>query len=163
MSPSEGEIYYDNTSYKEIDIRSLQKKIGYVPQDIYLMDDTIKENLSFGEKISDENEFNRLINICELENFIKNQPNGLSTVIGEKSSKISGGQSQRIGIARALIKKPLILIFDEATSALDIETTEKIMSNIFKLKKSMTIIIFHDPKVLGLCRKVIDLDNQKKN
>ena len=70
---------------------------------------------------------------------------------------------KRIGIARALIKKPLILIFDEATSALDIETTEKIMSNIFKLKKSMTIIIIsHDPKVLGLCKEVIDLDNQNK-
>lgn len=101
----------------------------------------------------------KIISICELDKFISNLPKGINTVVGEKSSKISGGQTQRIGIARALYKDPSILILDEATNALDKKTAEKIIQNIKNAKDLMTIIIItHDKNILDMCDNKIDLN-----
>ena len=103
-----------------------------MPQSIFLIDGNILENIAFGEDYADINfeKVDKCIKIAMLENFIINQPDGVYSKLGERGVKISGGQRQRIGIARALYKNALLLVFDEATSALDYETEKQIMSNI---------------------------------
>jgi ABC-type bacteriocin/lantibiotic exporter with double-glycine peptidase domain len=159
LKPSEGKIKYDDISTDEMNTQSLRNKIGYVPQNIYLLDESINENILFGNKKNDGEKMQKIISICELDKFISNLPKGINTVVGEKSSKISGGQTQRIGIARALYKDPSILILDEATNALDKKTAEKIIQNIKKAKDLMTIIIItHDKNILDMCDNKIDLN-----
>ena len=162
LNPSSGSIKFDNNSTEEINIKSLHKKIGYVPQNIYLLDESILKNILFGDEKIDDEKINKILKICELENFVKELPLGLETVIGEKSSKISGGQTQRIGIARALYKNPSILILDEATNALDIKTSQKIMSNLKKLNETLTIVVIsHDEKIQNICDTTIDINSFK--
>lgn len=158
ISPSKGEIIIDDIPYKDLNIESIQKVIGYVPQNIYLMDTSIKENISFGKGFYNEEELNETIKAANLQNFIKQLPSGLKTIIGEKGNKISGGQAQRIGLARALIKKPSILVLDEATSALDSESEKLILKTLQKLKGQVTIILIsHSEKPLTICDEIIDL------
>ena len=132
---------------KEIDksnFRSWQNIIGYVPQNIYLNDDTIRSNIGFGverDLIIEEN-IEQSSKIAEIYDFIKKDfPEGFDTMVGERGVRLSGGQRQRLGIARALYSKPEILIFDEATSALDNITERKIMSNLSQFYKKKTIIV----------------------
>ena len=157
--PSGGTILIDNINYKEIKMKSLHKLISYVPQNIYLMDDSIKNNILFGTEGYTEEDLNQAIVKSNLDQFIQNSSNGLETIIGEKSNKISGGQSQRIGIARALIKKPSILILDESTNSLDSRTENQIFESIKKLQNELTIILIsHSNNSLEICDKIIDLD-----
>ena len=133
--PQKGTISIDNLAYEDINMASLHKIISYVPQNIYLMDSSIKENILFGSNKYSSAELENAIKKSNLDEFINQLPDGIDTIIGEKSSKISGGQSQRIGIARALIKKPSILILDESTNSLDKNTEDLILQSISKLKK----------------------------
>lgn len=158
ISPSKGEIEIDGTNYKDINIKSIHNLFGYVPQNIYLMDSSIKENILFGLKDYSQTYLNDVVRNADLTKFLKELPSGIDTRIGEKSSKISGGQSQRIGISRALMKKPKILILDEATNSLDKFTENKILEIIKSLKKELTIImISHNNDSLKICDRVIDL------
>jgi ABC-type bacteriocin/lantibiotic exporter with double-glycine peptidase domain len=160
--PSSGEIKIDDQIVTERNIRKWQKKIGYVPQSIYLTDDTIRNNIAFGlplEEIND-NLLSDAIKDAQLTEFISNIELGLDTIIGEKGVRISGGQRQRIGIARALYKKPEILILDEATSALDNSTEEDFMKAVDLLKGERTIIIVaHRLSTLKNCDKIYSLSN----
>ena len=125
------------------DMTGWYELIGYIPQSIFLMDDTIKSNVAFGREISeidDEQVWNALKDAA-LDEFVKELPNGIDTVVGERGMRLSGGQRQRIGIARALYRKPQIIIFDEATSALDNETESEIMESINKFRGQKTMII----------------------
>ena len=162
ISPSEGSILIDEHNFKDTNIKSIQNLIGYVPQNIYLMDASIRDNISF---FSDEISMKSIedsLDKANLSKFINQSKDGLSTKIGEKNNKISGGQAQRIGIARALAKKPEILILDEATNALDTFTENEILKGVSKLKGELTIImISHDQNSLRICDKIIDLDNLK--
>ena len=125
------------------------------------MDSSIKDNICFGSNKFTQNDLNDSIKKSNLEKFISELPNGIETIIGEKSSKISGGQAQRIGIARALIKKPSILILDEATNSLDFETEKLILDTLESLKGQLTIIfISHTDNTFRICDKVIDLNKQ---
>jgi len=120
-----------------------QSNIGYVPQNIYLTDDTLRNNIAFGlhnEEI-DEEKINIAIQHAQLKDFVNSQSAGLDTVVGEKGARLSGGQIQRIGIARALYREPSVLILDEATSALDNLTEKSIMDTVMRLKGQKTIII----------------------
>jgi ATP-binding cassette, subfamily B, bacterial PglK len=124
-------------------IRGWQNIIGYVPQSVYLTDDTLKRNIAFGiedENINEES-IKRAIELSQLKDFSEGLSDGLDTIIGERGVKLSGGQKQRIGIARALYHRPKILALDEATSALDQETEEKIINEIFSNHADKTIII----------------------
>jgi len=156
-----GEILIDSISFNSVK-KNWQKEIGYVPQSIFLLDDTIKKNIAFGinENDIDYNRVNQAIKLAELEDFVNNQPNGIESNVGERGVKLSGGQRQRIGIARALYNNPEILILDEATSALDNETEKNIMSSIYKLKGGKTIIIIaHRLSTLSNCDFVYKIIN----
>ena len=132
----------DRNSLEE-NILIWQKNIGYVPQSVYLLDDTLENNICFGlnENEIDISKLNNCIKKSQLENFINQLPHGLKTRVGERGAMLSGGQIQRIGLARALYHNPDILILDEATSSLDIDTENKIVESVLKLRDNLTIII----------------------
>ena len=140
LQPQKGSIYMD-----DVDIYSMKKTwariVGYVPQSVFLLAGTIKENVAFGkEYLSDEDTWDAL-DKAQLGEFVRNLPDGLNSQVGERGVKLSGGQRQRIAIARALANKPEILVLDEATSALDNETETAIMESIDALHGQMTMII----------------------
>jgi len=162
IQPFEGKIRVDGEEIHK-NIFNWQKQIGYVPQDIYLSDDSIKKNIAFGlpdEKI-DDILVQKAIQNVKLDEFINGLKNGLNTKIGEFGDKISGGQRQRIAIARALYNDPQVLIFDEFTNSLDLETEKEIMKqvNSFKGKKTI-IIIAHRISTLENCDNVFKLDRE---
>lgn len=139
------------------------KHVGYIPQTIFMLDATIRENIIFGNDV--ENDEVRLWNALEdaqLADFVRSLPDGLETAIGERGVRLSGGQRQRIGIARALYRNPDVLIFDEATSALDNDTEEAIMEAINALhgKKTM-IIIAHRLSTIRECDSVFQVEDGK--
>jgi len=140
--PSKGTVNVDGLDIHS-NLRAWQNNIGYVPQNIYLSDDSIKNNIAYGVNINeiDEGKVKKAVKIAQLNEFIKSSENNIETFVGENGINLSGGQRQRIGIARALYNDPEIIIFDEATSALDVDTEKKIMDIIFELKNKKTIII----------------------
>jgi len=153
-------ISCDNVSILE-NLNLWQKNIGYVAQDTFLIDDSIKRNIAFGHvdsKIDNRKVLNS-IEKAQLSNFIKTLPNDLETVVGEKGVEISGGQKQRLGIARALYNDPGVLIFDESTSSLDEATERKFLQSINKIKNDKTVIfVTHRKSVLNDCDKIFCLD-----
>ena len=159
LKPSAGAIYIDGVDIYE-DIKSWQSLIGYVQQDIYLLDDSIRSNIAFGE-LADEIDANRIndaIAEAQLDEFVASLPEGIDTHLGERGVRLSGGQKQRIGIARALYRNTPILVFDEATSALDNETETEIVSAIKKFKGvRTTIVIAHRLSTIEHCDRVIEL------
>ena len=136
------------------------KNISHVPQDIYLADNNIAENIAFGtpfEKI-DNKKLDKAIKASNLTDLCKNSNQAFKVKVGERGIKLSGGQRQRIGIARAIYKGGEILVLDEATSALDVKTEKKIMETIDNLSSSLTILIItHRLSTLSSCDKVIDI------
>lgn len=117
--------------------------MGYVPQSIYLLDDTIRRNIALGieDKDIDEAALSQAIRLAQLGRFIDRQPQGLDTVVGEGGLRISGGERQRIGIARALYHDPAILILDEATSALDNTTERAVIAAVDGMKGDRTVVM----------------------
>lgn len=134
--------------------------VGYIPQSIYLMDDTIRNNVAFGvpeEEISDEKLWQAL-HAAQIDDFVRSLPDGLDSEIGDRGVRISGGQRQRLGIARALYNEPEVLVFDEATSALDNDTEKALMDAINGFKGSRTmIIIAHRLNTIANCDVVYEV------
>lgn len=163
LVPSRGEIKVDGISIRKC-LKTWQGKIGYVPQQNFLTDASIASNIAFGlpmEKINQQ-KLSQAIKKAELESFIDSLPQGVETTVGERGLQISGGQMQRIGIARALYNDPEVLIFDEATSALDEKTEKNVLSAIRELKKSKTIIVItHRKNALYDCDRVFHIENGK--
>lgn len=140
------------------------KKISYVPQNTFLLDASIKENIAFAKKNYqfDKKKIDDLLKMVQLKKFVGNLPNKINTEVGERGSKISEGQKQRIGIARALYKDPEILILDEITSSLDVKTEKKIMADINKMKGKKTILfVSHKKNILDKCDKIIEVKDGK--
>jgi len=160
---NKGEILVDGNNIQN-NIKSWQNLIGCVPQEVFILDDTLKKNIAFGlseEKIS-ENNIERTLKFSNLLKFSNSLENGVNTMIGEKGSRISGGQKQRIGIARAIYSNPEILIFDESTNSLDVETENKIIEEINQLKKDKTLIIVsHNKEIFNKCDHVFKIHNKK--
>ena len=165
LEPQKGSIRVDGIKLSQSNIKSWQKLIGYVPQSIFLADDSIAKNIALGCK-EYEIDYERIEFVAKLANlheFIEEDLiSGYSTKVGEAGVKLSGGQRQRIGIARALYRGPKILIFDEATSSLDNLTEQTVMNSINKLKNTMTIImVAHRLSTIKECDKIYHLENGK--
>jgi ABC-type multidrug transport system fused ATPase/permease subunit len=144
LEPQTGTLCIDGRVVNASNRRQWQKSIGYVPQHIYLADDSVSANIAFGLKpeIVDQEAVERAAKIANLHDFvIQNMPQGYGTMVGERGVRLSGGQRQRIGIARALYHNPSVLILDEATSALDNLTEQAVMDAVQNLSHSITIII----------------------
>ncbi len=135
-----GEIRFDDTDIKDLQIESLRNKIGLVSQDIFLFEGTVFENISYGNLDATDEDVWEAARLSESDKFINLLPNKENTIVGERGQKLSGGQRQRISIARAILKNPEILILDEATSAVDNETEAAIQRSINTLKKGRTVI-----------------------
>lgn len=162
LKPTSGTITMDGKDIRD-NIFSWRNKFGYVTQSTYLIDDTIKNNIILGDfKNDDASQFENSIKLSQLENFINKQPDGIQTNVGERGAMLSGGQIQRIGIARAIYHKSEILIFDESTNSLDVDIEQKIIDEVHNLKKFKTIImISHKMSVLKICDKIYELKNKK--
>lgn len=144
--PQQGNIYYNGNAGNEIDFDQLRKRIGFVTQDTQLFSGTIKENLLFVNPAATDEDCLEVLNKAACQNLLARAANGLETIIGEGGVKVSGGEKQRLSIARALLRKPDILVFDEATSALDSLTEEEIsrtIRSISQAKDLITILIAH--------------------
>ena len=158
---NEGQLLLDNNSIDSINIESLRSKIGLVNQEIFLFDGTIKENICYPNVDIDEKLLMEVSKNSQCSEFINKLPDGFETLIGERGQKLSVGQKQRIGIARALYKKPDILIFDEATSAVDNETEHLIQKALKEIAKNCTtIVIAHRLSTIKNSNKIIVIGNQ---
>lgn len=163
FEPQEGTITVDGRSIFEEETK-WHKLVGYVPQSVFLIDDTVKNNILFGisEEDADEERLNRAVDQAQMRKFVENLPNGLDTILGERGVKISGGQRQRIAIARALYYNPEILVLDEATSALDNETEAAVIEAINALQGEKTLIIVaHRLSTIANCDKVYRVEKGK--
>ena len=162
INPDKGEIVIDGEfKINKDNIHFMQDKIGFVPQSIFLSDASIKENIAFGESISeiDESKIEKSLILANLDEFITTLPDGLDTQVGQNGMQLSGGQRQRIGIARALYRESEILIFDEATSSLDNVTEALVMDAINNFAKTKTIIIVaHRLSTVQKCDKLYLID-----
>ncbi|MFN7160454.1 MAG: ABC transporter ATP-binding protein [Candidatus Gracilibacteria bacterium] len=160
-----GHIAFDNIDIRDLPLTFLRKHIGIVPQDVRLFDGSLKENLLYGvsnSKEVSEKELEKIIKMACIDKFLERLPNGLESQIGENGIRLSGGEKQRVGIARALLKDPTILIFDEATSSLDSENEKLIQKAIKDVSKGRTtIIIAHRLSTIIHADKIVVLDKGK--
>lgn len=160
LKPHKGYIVVDG----KYPVNSYQwhHKIGYVPQSIYLIDDTIEKNITFDDKDIDPDRLRAVIDAAQLRQFIEALPDGTKTIVGERGIRLSGGERQRIAIARALYHNPEVLIFDEATSALDNETEARLMATIDIISQERTVImIAHRLTTLKNCDRIVVMDKGK--
>jgi ABC-type multidrug transport system fused ATPase/permease subunit len=162
--PTAGEILIDGRLLTPALVPSWQSSIGYVPQDIFLIDDTIARNIAFG---CQDNEIDRTLlrEACvtaQLLDFIEAElPRGFDTNVGERGIRLSGGQRQRIGLARALYHRPSLLILDEATSALDMATEAKLLQALRSLTGKLTMVVAaHRVSAVANCDQLVDLGTE---
>jgi len=163
LEPQKGGVYIDNKNIKN-ELSLWQKQIGYIPQDIYLLDDTIKKNITFGLKDDeiDEKLLLKSLEIAQLKDFVDTLPDSINTLVGNRGLKLSGGERQRIGIARAMYNMPKIIVFDEATSSLDIENENKILDEIYENRNDKTLIIIsHRNNTVKYCDLIYVLEDGK--
>jgi ABC-type multidrug transport system fused ATPase/permease subunit len=161
LEPSTGRVTVDGVDIAT-NIRGWQDQVGYVPQAIFLCDDTLRRNVAFGvpDARIDDGAVRRALRAAQLEDFVAQLPQGLETTVGERGVKLSGGQRQRIGIARALYHDPQVLVLDEATSALDMETEKGVMEAVNALHGAKTLIIIaHRLTTVANCDLLYRLEN----
>lgn len=161
LKPQQGNIKMDGMDVYAMPMQ-WAKIVGYVPQSVFLLDDTVRNNIAFGipeTEVQDDMIWDALER-AQLKEFIKRLPEGLETIVGERGIKFSGGQRQRIAIARALYNKPEILILDEATAALDNETETAVMESIEALQGQITmIIVAHRLTTIRNCDRIYEIKN----
>ncbi len=160
--PRKGRILIDQQNIQNVTLNSLHQNIGVVPQDTVLFNDSIKYNIQYGNQKADLKKIQSATKVACIDDFIDSLPNGYNTLVGERGLKLSGGEKQRIGIARTILKDAPILLLDEATSSLDYTTEKKILSNLKKEKRNSTmIIISHRLSAITDVDKIIVLNNGK--
>ena len=139
--PQQGDIYIDKQKISDVTLNSLHQNIGVVPQDTVLFNDTILYNLKYGNQNANFDQIQSAAKSACIDDFINSLPDGYNTVVGERGLKLSGGEKQRIGIARTILKDASIMLLDESTSSLDYTTEKKILANLKKDKKNSTMIV----------------------
>jgi ATP-binding cassette, subfamily B, bacterial PglK len=155
---NKGKFIIDNSVINNSNVKDWRTKIGYIPQEVYLFDGTVADNVVLGRKY-DENKIKSALKKSKIYDYLI-LSKGINTMVGENGSLLSGGQKQRIAIARALYGNPEILVLDEATSALDFDTESKIMNEIYKIDKNLTIIIIaHRINTLDKCDTIYKIEN----
>jgi len=162
LMPTEGAIYVDEVKVQKENIGSLYKKIAYVPQNFYLSDNSILENIGYGSSVHsiDKSRVDSVIKKVDLQKDIEKMPLGVMTLVGERGVRLSGGQKQRIAIARALYKNASIIILDEVSSALDSNTEAEVMKTIEQLSAELTVIIIsHRLSTLSICTNVYKIED----
>ena len=161
--PDIGEVRIDGKNIKSHNLNILRQNIGYVPQNTFLFSDTIFSNIKFGDTNATFEEIVKFSKISNIHNDIIGFNNKYDSVLGERGINLSGGQRQRIAIARALIKKPKVLILDDSLSAVDTETEDNIFKNILnEINDCTKIIISHRISTVKKCDKIIVINNGKK-
>ena len=163
LEPTSGRVLVDGNDIHD-NLRGWQDQIGYVPQSIFLTDDTLRRNVAFGlpKDQTDHNAVKSAIRSAQLEEFVASLPDGLDTIVGERGVRLSGGQRQRIGIARALYNNPDVLVLDEATSSLDTETEHGVMQAVQALQGEKTVIIVaHRLSTVEYCDRLYRLENAR--
>lgn len=157
--PESGEVLIDNANLTGGNLPNLRRSMSYVPQDPFLFNATIRENLLILEHNASDKEIWEALEFSAAADFVRKLPNGLDTLIGDRGIKLSGGERQRLVLARAILRKPKILILDEATSSLDTENESKIQDALERLKGSMTILVIaHRLSTIRNADQVIVLD-----
>ncbi len=160
--PQQGDIYIDKQKISDVTLNSLHQNIGVVPQDTVLFNDTILYNLKYGNQNANFDQIQSAAKSACIDDFINSLPNGYNTVVGERGLKLSGGEKQRIGIARTILKDASIMLLDESTSSLDYTTEKKILANLKKGKKNSTmIVISHRLSAITDVDKIIVLNSGK--
>jgi ATP-binding cassette subfamily C protein len=157
LEPTSGRVLVDGHDIREA-LRYWQRHIGYVPQEFYLLDDTVRGNIAFGVADSsiDDERLRRAMSLAQLDEVIACLPAGVATRLGERGTRLSGGQRQRVAIARALYHDPHVLVFDEATAALDLQTESEITRAVGALRGAKTIIVIaHRMSTVRTCDRLV--------
>jgi ABC-type multidrug transport system fused ATPase/permease subunit len=160
LPPTKGGVFVDGTDIRANPL-GWQRMVGYVPQSIYLVDDSIRRNVAFGvpDESIDEAAVERALRAARLHDFVNSLPQRLDSCVGEHGVRLSGGQRQRIGIARALYVDPAILVLDEATSSLDLDTERQIMDEISVLQGEKTLIVVsHRDSTVAQCDVIYQME-----
>jgi ATP-binding cassette, subfamily B, bacterial PglK len=159
--PNKGKIVVDNICIDESNVKALRKKVGYIPQNVYLFDGTVAENIAFGQEYN-ESKIKDVLQKSKILSFLELDQDGIETFVGEGGVRLSGGQKQRIAIARALYQEPEILVLDEATSALDENIEKEIMKEIYEISADKTLIIIaHRLSTIKNCNKIYKIENKQ--
>ncbi|MBG78860.1 MAG: hypothetical protein CL570_07540 [Alphaproteobacteria bacterium] len=159
-TPQQGSVRLNATNIQNLDIIKWREHLGFVPQEVFLFNDTIAENIRVGRKDLSDDALWQALDRAGAKDFVTNQPNGLNSMVGENGRMLSGGQRQRIAIARAIVHNPEVLLLDEATSALDHETEERLLGTLRNLAKSITIIfVSHNKDVQKYADSVYKIKN----
>jgi ATP-binding cassette subfamily B protein len=154
-----GKVSIDGNDIRNYNLEHLRQSIGYVPQDVFLFSDTITNNIGFGNGNLDQNQIIQAAKDSDLFSNISQFHNGFETTLGERGITLSGGQKQRVSIARAIIRKPKILILDDSLSAVDTKTEHNILSNLKRIMKNCTtVIISHRVSSAKLADHILVLD-----
>lgn len=162
MLPNNGQIVIDNTPLTEQNLLTWRNQVAYVPQETFLFHDTLKANMLWINPTADDDKLWEVLELAAARSFVEKLPQGLETVIGEKGIRLSGGERQRIALARALLRKPALLILDEATSALDNANEEKIRDALNRLHGSTTIILIaHRLTTVASADQIITIKDKK--
>jgi ATP-binding cassette, subfamily B (MDR/TAP), member 7 len=159
IDPTNGDIYIDNQNLKSVDLQSVRRGVGTVPQDCILFNDTIAENIRYGNPSATLEQIQTAAKLSQIHEPIMNMSDGYNTNVGERGQKLSGGERQRIGSARCILKNSKVVLFDEATSALDTETEQKVLNAFTALKEGRTaIVVAHRLTTVMDADKILVLD-----
>lgn len=158
--PQQGQILIDGQDIRTTPQIELRKLLGIVPQDTVLFNDTLKNNILYAKPDATDEELQQVITMAQLDELVGHSPQGLESMVGERGLKLSGGEKQRLAIARMLLKKPAIMVFDEATSSLDSTTEQAIMKAISQVSKGhTTLIIAHRLSTIADADQIVVLEN----
>ena len=164
LKPVKGEIFISGINISNINLGSWRRNIGIVMQDNFFKNDTIIENITLGEKFIDRRKINNCLEMANALEFVEKLPNGINEIMFDRGMRLSGGERQKLALARALYSNPQILIMDEPSNGLDQSSEKEFIYTIKKLiGKIIVIIISHKPEVVNLCERVLILENKKLN